>query len=241
MQQLSPPPSSNVKMRQYSQQRPVNKRIHRLDGCEIVPQISGSATDQSPLRLSEHVAHIGLHPAFKMEDDGSTRLHVENLTLNIEQAHLSEIFGHYGSVVSVDLPKQRDLSTGYAIICMETAVDALKAQAHLDGGQLDGNLLRVNRLPVGHRAGDSASSGGRPHGRHSDGRWRGDAGRHGDRDSGWSRRKELNRPAWQRRGAEDHPREQATEYHRALRPGRVGGGDGGDGDAGNVRDEDRRE
>lgn len=37
---------------------------------------------------------------------------VEKLTKNVNEAHLREIFGHYGTIQSIDLPMNRQCKTG---------------------------------------------------------------------------------------------------------------------------------
>lgn len=81
--------------------------------------------------------------------EGST-LHVGNLTRNVKNEHLMEIFSTYGSVKKVDLQvdKRVGLSKGNAYIEYELSKDAEQAMLYLDGGQLDGNYLKVSFILV---------------------------------------------------------------------------------------------
>ncbi len=72
------------------------------------------------------------------------RLVVSNLTRNVTDEHLREIFGIYGAVLSVEvqMDRQVNLPKGWANVEYETAEDADRAVQHLNGGQLDGNLIK---------------------------------------------------------------------------------------------------
>lgn len=99
----------------------------------------------------------------KVDEDGDkassegTTLHVANLTRNVESKHLHEIFNTYGSVKTVDLQvdKRVGLSKGNAHIEFENAKDAEEALIHMDGGQIDGNVIRVSILLVNKRRRES--------------------------------------------------------------------------------------
>jgi RNA recognition motif-containing protein len=93
-------------------------------------------------------------------------LHVSNLTRwrphpildsyllrNVKTEHLEEIFGHFGSLKKVELridPRVK-LSKGFAYVEYNTPSDAENAQLHMDGGQLDGNVLKVSFVLVNNR------------------------------------------------------------------------------------------
>lgn len=74
-------------------------------------------------------------------------------TRNVRNEHLEEIFGHFGSIKKVELrvdPKLK-ISKGFAYVEYKTPSDAENAQIHLDGGQLDGNVLKVSFVLVNQR------------------------------------------------------------------------------------------
>ncbi|KAF0991710.1 LOW QUALITY PROTEIN: hypothetical protein HZS_4211 [Henneguya salminicola] len=79
----------------------------------------------------------------------ATTVHVSNITRNIKEEHLNEIFNVYGKVVEVDLPLSVDLKLprGYARIKYEKNNEANLAKEHMDGGQIDGNTITVDILP----------------------------------------------------------------------------------------------
>ncbi len=72
------------------------------------------------------------------------RLHVARLTRNVNEDHIKEIFGTFGTVKSVELAIDRvvNLPRGFAYVEFEERADAEKARMAMDGGQLDGNYLR---------------------------------------------------------------------------------------------------
>ncbi|KAJ3938739.1 uncharacterized protein N0V96_011471 [Colletotrichum fioriniae] len=73
----------------------------------------------------------------------STKVVVERLTKNINEAHLEEIFGQFGHIKDLDLPINRTHGTnrGTAYILYDTEADAEDAIAHMHEAQLDGAHL----------------------------------------------------------------------------------------------------
>jgi RNA recognition motif-containing protein len=65
----------------------------------------------------------------------STILSVSNLTRNVTQQHVQEIFGNYGKFKSVELmmDKRFNLSKGYALVEYETRKEAEEARNHMEG------------------------------------------------------------------------------------------------------------
>merc|ERR1711966_152048 len=72
-------------------------------------------------------------------------LSVSNLTRNVNEEHLQEIFGNYGKVKETTLAvdKAVGLPKGYAYVEYESESHAEKAVAGLHGGQIDGNIIKV--------------------------------------------------------------------------------------------------
>lgn len=73
------------------------------------------------------------------------RLHVARLTRNVTEAHVQEIFGFYGSIKQVEFPIDRtvNLPKGFAYVEYGKRLDAEKARQYMDGGQIDGNVIKV--------------------------------------------------------------------------------------------------
>lgn len=80
-------------------------------------------------------------------------LHVANLTRNVKSEHLLEIFSTYGKVKKVDLQidQRVGLSKGNAYVEFDTSKDAEQAMLYLDGGQLDGNVIKVSFILINKR------------------------------------------------------------------------------------------
>ncbi|MEW5309563.1 MAG: hypothetical protein WDW38_001444 [Sanguina aurantia] len=76
----------------------------------------------------------------------SARLVVSNLTRNTTEGHLKEIFGHYGVLRSVHIAmdQQAGLPKGFANLEFDHREDAERALDFMHGGQVDGNVVRVN-------------------------------------------------------------------------------------------------
>ncbi|KAI9305778.1 hypothetical protein BJ944DRAFT_264608 [Cunninghamella echinulata] len=77
------------------------------------------------------------------------RLLISQLTRNVNKDHIKEIFSVYGSIVEIDFPTNRRFgtNTGRAFLEYETKEEAEKAICHMDGGQLDGQVLNVGVAP----------------------------------------------------------------------------------------------
>ncbi|WOL14260.1 serine/arginine-rich splicing factor SR45-like isoform X4 [Canna indica] len=75
----------------------------------------------------------------------SVVLHIDHLSRNVNEAHLKEIFGNFGEIVNVELAIDRlvNLPRGYGYVEFKKRVDAEKALLHMDGGQIDGCVIRV--------------------------------------------------------------------------------------------------
>ncbi|KIP07017.1 hypothetical protein PHLGIDRAFT_71758, partial [Phlebiopsis gigantea 11061_1 CR5-6] len=77
---------------------------------------------------------------------------VTNLTRNVVEAHLQTIFNFYGAITKIDLPLfgKSGQNRGKAAIEFADSASAHRATSHMDGGQLDGAILKVelSELPV---------------------------------------------------------------------------------------------
>ncbi|KAH9938245.1 uncharacterized protein B0H18DRAFT_966236 [Fomitopsis serialis] len=81
---------------------------------------------------------------------------VTNLTRNVVEAHLRTIFGFYGDITKIDLPVfgKSGQNRGKAAVEYADTASAHRAASHMDGGQLDGAILKVelSDLPVRSRS-----------------------------------------------------------------------------------------
>jgi len=79
----------------------------------------------------------------------SKKLFVGNLSFNTTEDQLRELFAQHGTVISAKLVMDRETgrSRGFGFVEMSEA-DVAKAQAALNGQQVDGRRLRV---PAGGR------------------------------------------------------------------------------------------
>jgi hypothetical protein len=77
-------------------------------------------------------------------DGGATRLVVGNLTRNVTEDHIKEIFSCYGSLKSVELAMDKavNLPRGFAHVEFENHEDAERALDYMNNGQIDGNVVR---------------------------------------------------------------------------------------------------
>jgi RNA recognition motif-containing protein len=90
------------------------------------------------------------------------KLFVGNLSFNTTEAQLRELFAQHGTVISAKLVMDRetDRSRGFGFVEMNEA-DAAKAQAALNGQQVDGRPLRIDEARErADRGGDRGGMGG---------------------------------------------------------------------------------
>ncbi|KII95802.1 hypothetical protein PLICRDRAFT_96870 [Plicaturopsis crispa FD-325 SS-3] len=77
---------------------------------------------------------------------------VTNLSRNVVEVHLQSIFSHYGKIAKIDLPLfgKSGQNRGKAALEFVDPPAAHTAASHMDGGQLDGQVLKVelSELPI---------------------------------------------------------------------------------------------
>ena len=73
---------------------------------------------------------------------------VHNITPNVTEDHLKEIFSNFGEVKECFIPinKQTQLKKNYAFIEFTKLENAEKAQLYMDEGQIDGKVVQVEIL-----------------------------------------------------------------------------------------------
>ncbi|KAJ3098603.1 hypothetical protein HDU97_003912 [Phlyctochytrium planicorne] len=78
----------------------------------------------------------------------SKKLFIQNITRHVTDKHLEEIFGRWGKVVSVNVPKVERIAVnkGFAIVEFDSVASAEDAATRMNGGQLDGVSLQVSLL-----------------------------------------------------------------------------------------------
>ena len=74
------------------------------------------------------------------------RVAVEQLTLNVEADHLSEVFGSFGPVsrASVAYDETTGLSKGFGFVEFFDASDAATSLIFMNGAVIDGNTIRAS-------------------------------------------------------------------------------------------------
>jgi cold-inducible RNA-binding protein len=75
-----------------------------------------------------------------------TKLFVGNLSFNLNESNLEQLFAQSGRVVSVAIPTDRDSGRkrGFAFVEMETEAEAEAAIKSLNGQDVDGRQIVVN-------------------------------------------------------------------------------------------------
>lgn len=92
-----------------------------------------------------------------------TKLFVGNLSFEVRDSELEDLFGAYGSVKSAQVILDRDTgrSKGFGFVEMGTPDEAQAAIAALNGYEMRGRKLTVNQAkPRESRGGDRSYGGG---------------------------------------------------------------------------------
>ncbi len=78
---------------------------------------------------------------------------VGNLTRNVTEDNLREIFSNYGTLKAVELVMDRavNLPKGYAHVEFESPEDAEKAIDYMNNGQIDGQAIRCAHVRASDR------------------------------------------------------------------------------------------
>ncbi len=74
-------------------------------------------------------------------------IYVGNLSYDVTEADLNEVFGEYGKVKQVYLPTDRETGRfrGFAFVTMDTDAEETKAIEELDGAEWMGRAIKVNK------------------------------------------------------------------------------------------------
>ncbi|KAF4682243.1 hypothetical protein FOZ60_010821 [Perkinsus olseni] len=120
--------------------------------------MKAAAAAVSNTRRSADVGHHHHHHHQSTSTTTTTTLHVSNLTRNINEDHLYEIFGTFAEVVDVDLAidDKVNLPKGYAHIILPNREAAKDAIYHLDHAQIDGNVINIR---FAHNSGGGGGGG----------------------------------------------------------------------------------
>lgn len=92
-------------------------------------------------------------------------IYVGNLSFDVTQDDLSEVFGDYGTVKSVKLPTDRETGRprGFGFVDMSTEEEEAAAIEALDGAEWMGRDMRVNKAKPreNNKGGNFGGGGGR--------------------------------------------------------------------------------
>jgi RNA recognition motif-containing protein len=74
-------------------------------------------------------------------------IYVGNLSYNVSQEELSDVFSEYGTVTRVQLPTDRETgrSRGFGFVEMESEEAETAAINALDGAEWKGRVMKVNK------------------------------------------------------------------------------------------------
>jgi RNA recognition motif-containing protein len=91
-------------------------------------------------------------------------IYVGNLSYDVTQADLTDVFAEYGTVKRVQLPTDRETGRmrGFAFVEMSSDAEEDKAITELDGAEWMGRNLKVNKAKP--REDNRGGGGGRPGG-----------------------------------------------------------------------------
>lgn len=115
----------------------------------------------------------------------NSKLYVGNLSFQIDEGKLQDLFAEFGTVKSAKIIMDRDTgrSRGFGFVEMGSTEEAQQAISNLDGKDAQGRKLRVNMAEERPAHGGGPRGGGR-----SDRGERGERSEHGSRGEGRGRR-----------------------------------------------------
>ena len=84
----------------------------------------------------------------KNEDYNITIVVVYNISPNLSEEHIKEIFSNYGNIkdVYIAIDDEIKVKKDYAFIEFENKKDAEDAELYMNGGQIDGIVVKVEIL-----------------------------------------------------------------------------------------------
>ena len=81
-----------------------------------------------------------------MNENNISSLVVSNLSFNVAEGHLKEIFENYGKIIDVKLSRNKfGQSLQWALITFETPEMMNNAILNMNGGQIDGLVIAVRQ------------------------------------------------------------------------------------------------
>ncbi|KAF5400638.1 RNA-binding protein with serine-rich domain 1 [Paragonimus heterotremus] len=150
----SPTPKDSVKANAASEAQTTLTVVNTLEERSATTQknqpstkITSNSTKVDETEVEKSVRERSKSPAVDMPK--FTRVLVEKLTRNITKAHVQEIFSVWGTIQSVDMPADRlhpEFSRSYAYVTYENPKSATDAVNFMNGGQIDGEVVRVTEV-----------------------------------------------------------------------------------------------
>ncbi|CAL8471827.1 g11369 [Coccomyxa elongata] len=147
--ELPPPPKRSTAAAEKGAAKGKEQRAEETNGDEAMLD----AKSKPKAKAAEHM-DVDKEPAPKANGRAAspvtTRLHVGHLTRNVTEEHIREIFSTFGAIKSCELSVDKvvNLPRGFAYVEYKERENAEKARTHMDGGQLDGNVLSVQFVLV---------------------------------------------------------------------------------------------
>ena len=89
-------------------------------------------------------------------------IYVGNLSYDVTQEDLTEVFAEYGTVKRVHLPTDRETGRmrGFAFVEMDSETEEASAISELDGAEWMGRELKVNQARPREKRGPGGGGGG---------------------------------------------------------------------------------
>jgi hypothetical protein len=129
------------------QDRLRQNREQRAHGRGDVDEIASPAGADSLPEVKLEDVVIGVERRPRTGGDGPTKLFVGGLSFDTSTDELREAFSKFGNVLDAAVISDRSTgrSRGFGFVTFEHAPDALQAIAQMNGSELDGRTLKVNR------------------------------------------------------------------------------------------------
>merc|ERR1719476_679032 len=109
------------------------------------PSKSGSRSYGSASRSEERGGRRRKHEEPRERDEGGKKIYIGNLNIRAEERDLEDIFGEFGEIEDVYIPRDKStwLGRGFAFVTYERTEDAQDAADGWDGKRFLGKRLAV--------------------------------------------------------------------------------------------------
>jgi hypothetical protein len=121
------------------------QRAHGMGDADVMSDPGGVGDALPEVKLEDVVISVAPRP--RTATDGPTKLFVGGLSFDTTTEDLRDAFARFGSVLDAAVIPDRSTgrSRGFGFVTFEHMADAMQAIEKMNGAELDGRTLKVNR------------------------------------------------------------------------------------------------